>query len=89
MADAVEDDRLPFGVTLADRRRPRRVDYQDAQLVALLRGEPIDTIPATAEVDAVPNVRRTDDLSPARGILIAVPIGTAMWAAICAICYFI
>lgn len=89
MADTVEDDRPPFGVTLRDRRRPGRVDYQDAQLIALLRGEPTNTNPVTAEVEAVPNGRRTDDLSLARGILIAVPIGAAMWAAICAFWYFI
>ena len=61
-----------------------------AILIALLRGEPTNTKPATAEVDAVPNVRWwTDDLSPARGILIAMPIGAAVWAVICAIWYFL
>ena len=62
MADTAEDDRPPNGVTLTDRRRPGRVDYQDAQLIALLRGQPIDPNPVTAEVEAVPNGRRTDDL---------------------------
>jgi hypothetical protein len=82
MAQAIIDDCPPLDVTLTDRRRPGRVDYQDAQLVALLRGEPTDAIPATAEVDLVPKIRWTDDPSPARGILIAMPIGAAMWAAI-------
>ena len=82
MADAIEDDHLPLDTVLPDRRRPGRVDYQDAQLVALLRGEPTNTDPATVEVDAVAKVRWTDDLSLARGILIGVPIGTAMWAGI-------
>ena len=81
MADPTEDDRLPPDATLTDRRRPGRVDYQDAQLIALLRDQPTKTNPASAE-DAVPKVRWTDDLSPARGILIAVPIGAAVWAVI-------
>jgi hypothetical protein len=82
LANAIGDGRPPLDATPADRRRPGRVDYQDAQLVALLRGEPTDANPATTEVDAVPKVQWTDDLSPARGILIAMPIGAAIWAAI-------
>ena len=35
VADATVDDRSPPDVTLTDRRRPGRVDYQDAQLIAL------------------------------------------------------
>jgi hypothetical protein len=82
MAEATEDDRPPLDATPTDRRRPGRVDYQDAQLLALLRDHPTIANPATAELDAVPKVRWTDDLSPARGILIAIPIGAAMWAVI-------
>jgi hypothetical protein len=82
MAEGTEDDRPPLDATLTDRRRPGRVDYQDAQLLALLRDQPTKTNPASAEVGAVPTVRWTDDLSPARGILIAVPIGAAIWAAV-------
>lgn len=82
VADIVDDDRPPLDATLTDRRRQGRVDYQDAQLIALLRDQPKKTNPASAEVDAVPNVRWTDELSLARGILIGVPIGTAIWAII-------
>jgi hypothetical protein len=89
MTDATEDDRPPLDATLTDRRRPGRVDYQDAQLLALLRDQPTKPNPASAEAGAVPKVRWTDDLSPARGILIAIPIGAAMWAVICAIWYFL
>jgi hypothetical protein len=82
VADPTEDDSPTPDATLTDRRRPGRVDYQDAQLLALLRDQPTKTNPASAEVGAVPKVRWTDDLSPARGILIAVPIGAAIWAVI-------
>ena len=82
VADPTEDDRPPPDATLTDRRRPGRVDHQDAQLLALLRDQATKTNPASAEADAVPKVRRTDDLSLARGILIGVPIGAAIWAAI-------
>ena len=52
VADILEDDRPPLAVTPVDRRRAGRVDYQDAQLLALLREQPTITNPATAEVDA-------------------------------------
>lgn len=87
VADTLEDDRPPLDVTPMDRRRPGRVDYQDAQLLALLRYQPTITNPATA-VDAGPEVV-ANDLSPALGILIGLPIGTAMWAVISAIWYFL
>jgi hypothetical protein len=61
MAEATDDDRPPHDAALTDRRRPGRADYQDAQLIPLLRGESTDTNPATAVVDAVPKVRWTDD----------------------------
>jgi hypothetical protein len=82
VADAPEHDRPPPDVTPADRRRPGRADYENAHLISLLRDQPTIAPPATAEVDAVPKVRRVDDLSPARGILIGVLIGAAIWAAI-------
>lgn len=88
VADTLEDDRPPLDVTATDRRRPGRVDYQDAQLIALLRDQPTITNPATAEVDADSEVV-ANDLSPARGILIGLPIGAAMWAVICGIWYFL
>ena len=80
MAEAIVEDRPPLDVTLAGRRRPGRVDYQDAQLIALLRVQP--TTPA------VPKVLSAADLSPARGILVGLPIGAAVWAVISAIWYF-
>ena len=82
MAEATVDDRPPLDATLSDRRRPWRVDYQDAQLTALLRGEPTNTNPA------IPNLPPADDLSPARGILIGLPIGGAMWMVVSASWYF-
>jgi hypothetical protein len=78
VVEPTEDDRPPPDATLTDRRRPGRVDYQDAQLLALLRDQPTKT----NESGAVPKVRWTGDLSIARGILIAVPIGAAIWAVI-------
>jgi hypothetical protein len=92
VADATEDDRPPHDTTLTDRRRPGRVDYQDPQLVALLRGEPTDTKPATAEVevDAAAKARSVDDLSPAHGILIGLFVGSVWGAAIImAVWYFL
>jgi hypothetical protein len=84
--DILEDDRATLDLTVTDRRRPGRADYQEAHLIALLRGEPTNANSATAEGNAVPKVRWTDDLSPdlspARGLLIGLPIGAAMWAAI-------
>lgn len=80
MADVTEDDRPPFDLTLADRRRQGRTDYQNAHLIALLRGQSLDIDPAEAETN--PKALSVDDLAPARGIIIGVPIGTAMWATI-------
>jgi hypothetical protein len=80
VADTFEDDRPTLDVTFTDRRRPGRRDYQDPHLIALLRGQPTITDPATAEVDAITKVLPADDLAPARGILIELPIAAAMWA---------
>jgi hypothetical protein len=83
VTDAIEDDRPPLDVTLADRRRTGRKDYQNAHLIALLRGQSIITDPAKAE--AARKAQSVDDLAPARAVVIGVPIGAAMWAAIFAI----
>ena len=82
MADTLEDDRPPLDVTLVDRRRPGRMRSQNnAHLIALLRGQPTITAPATTELDdALPKVASADDLAPARGILIGLAISAAMWA---------
>jgi hypothetical protein len=82
VVDATEDDRPPLDETLTNRRRPGRADYENAHLIALLRDQPIIADPTTAEVDAVPKARWSADLSPARGILIGLPIGAAIWALI-------
>jgi hypothetical protein len=74
-------DHPTLDVTMADRRRPGRTDYQNSHLIAVLRDQPTISNPATAEVDAVPTVLSVDDLALARGILIGLPIATAMWAA--------
>jgi hypothetical protein len=81
VADLLDDERATQDLTVTDRRRPGRADYENGHLIALLRDQPTIAPPATAEVDAVPKVK-TDVLSPARGILIGLPIGAAMWAAI-------
>lgn len=80
MADVSEDDHRSFDLTLADRRRQGRTDYQNAHLIALLRGQSFDIDPAEAEAN--PKALSVDDLAPARGIILGVFIGTAMWAAI-------
>jgi hypothetical protein len=80
MADAIEDDRATLDLTLADRRRQGRTDYQNAHLIALLRGQLLDINPAEAEAN--PKALSVDDLAPARGIILGVSIGTAMWAGI-------
>jgi hypothetical protein len=77
VADTLEGDRPTLDMTVADRRRPGRVDYQDAQLIALLRDQPTN-----ANAAAVPRMLSADELSLARGILIGLPVGSAMWAAI-------
>jgi hypothetical protein len=90
VADATEDDRQPDNATLTDRRRPGRMDFRNARLIALLRGRShiIDT--AKAKVEAAPKALPVDDLAPARGIVIGVLIGAAMWAAIVfAVWYFL
>ena len=88
LADPTEENSPLPDATRTDRRRPARVDYQDAQLVALLRGEPTNTNSTTPEVDVAPKAQPVDDLSPARGILIGVPIGAAIWAAIVVTIWF-
>jgi len=81
---AIEDDRLsPADATLTDRRRPGRADYENANLIALLRDPSLITNPATTEVDATaPQALSVDDLAPARGILTGLLGGVATWAAI-------
>jgi hypothetical protein len=89
---AIEDDRLsPADATLTDRRRPGRTDYENANLIALLRDPSLITNPATTEVDAAaPQALSVDDLAPARGILTGLLVGVAMWAAIVvALWYFL
>jgi hypothetical protein len=78
MAEASVDDRPPRDVSLADRRRPGRADYENAHLIALLRGRSLTIGPATAEVDG----QSVDDLAPARAAVVGVSIGAAMWAVI-------
>jgi hypothetical protein len=82
VADVLNDERATLDLTVTDRRRRGRADYENGHLIALLRDQPTIAPPATTEVDAVAKVRWTDDLSPARGILIGLPLGVAMWAAI-------
>ena len=90
---AIEDDRLsPADAILTDRRRPGRTDYENANLIAVLRDPSLITKPATTEVDAAaaPQALSVDDLAPARGILTGLLVGVAMWAAIVfALWYFL
>jgi hypothetical protein len=83
VAGTLDDDRQPLEQTLADRRRPGRVDYQDLRLIALLRGQSPVVDEATQEVHVNLqglSVARDDDA--ARGIVIGMSIGAAMWAVI-------
>ena len=80
VADASEDDRPPLDVTLTDRRRPGRRDYQNPHMIALLRGQPLIIEPKKAETG--PEARSVDDLAPARAVVVGVSIGAAIWAAI-------
>ena len=89
VADPTEDDRATPDATSEDRRRPGRVDYHNSHMIPLLRGEPPNSDTATAEADAAPKVWWTDDLATARGIVIGVAIGTAVWVGIGVIWYFV
>ena len=80
VANTIEDDRPPLDVTLTDRRRPGRRDYQNADLIALLRGQSLIADPAKAETGR--KAQQVDDLAPARAVVVGVSIGAAMWAVI-------
>jgi hypothetical protein len=82
VADVLNDERATLDLTVTDRRRPGRADFENGHLITLLRDQPTIAPFATAEVDVVAKARWTDDLSLARGILIGLPIGVTMWAAI-------
>jgi hypothetical protein len=73
VADATEVDR-PLDVTLADRRKI------GDHLIVPLRGKPFITDPAKVEVDAHPKALWGDALAPTRALVVALPIGAAMWA---------
>jgi hypothetical protein len=81
VADATQHDRPPLDVTIADRRRPGRVDYQ-ATLIALLRDQSLMVDLATAETDATsPSVLPADPSGDAaHGIANGTIIGASMWA---------
>jgi hypothetical protein len=80
VANTIEDDRPPLDATLTDRRRSGRRDYQNAHLIALLRGQSLSIEPAKAE--AAWRTQSGDDLAPARAVVVGVSIGAAMWAVI-------
>jgi hypothetical protein len=83
VADATEEDRPPLDVAPTDRRGSGRADYQDAHLIALLRGQPFIVDPATPEEDVTPEVQPMGTrLRAARGMVIGLFMGAAMWAAI-------
>jgi pimeloyl-ACP methyl ester carboxylesterase len=87
-ANTAEDVRAPLDVTLTDRRRAGRSDYQNAHLIALLRSRSLTV--DRAEVDVAPRAQSVDDLAPARAVVVGVSIGAAIWAAIIiAVRYFI
>ena len=88
VADAIEDDRPPLDATLTDRRRPGRRDYQNDHLIALLRGQSLIIDPE--KLETARKAESVDDLAPARAVVIGVPIGVAVWAAmICGIWTFV
>jgi hypothetical protein len=61
----------PTPAPLTERRRPGRVDYSNPALIELLR-DPSDT--------EAPEHR--DDLSPAKGIFIAIAMAIPLWGII-------
>lgn len=76
----------PEDSTLTDRRRPGRVDYQNAHLVDLLRraGSGAEAPEAADNLAAPPADSDTDvdALAPARGVLLGSLIGAIAWIAI-------
>ena len=65
-------------VYTVDRRRPHRMENASPELIALMRAP----AKAAAEPDAVVVTDSTDDLGPAKGILLSCVLAALIWAAI-------
>jgi hypothetical protein len=82
VSDTIEDKSASHGATLEDRRRPGRADYQNPHLIPLMRGDPVaDAITAPAAATLTLPREDTRDGELGRGILNAMLIGAAIWAA--------
>jgi hypothetical protein len=71
--------------TLADRRRPGRVDFQNPNLIDLLRKPGDAPLPAEPE-PAVPDAEfdemdEGDVLAPSRGLFLGMMLGAGLWVA--------
>jgi hypothetical protein len=83
VADAADDGRSPLDVTATDCRGSRRVDHRDADRIAWLREQSRIDDPVAPEEDETPAAQRTGPrLEAARGVVIGLLVGAAMWAAI-------
>lgn len=71
---------------LVERRRPGRVEYANQALISLLRGEQTETAEAEASIEpaileyAQDLAETDDDLGSAKGILLCLFGGAAIWA---------
>jgi hypothetical protein len=70
------------GSHIVDRRRPGRAEYKNQHLIALLRNEPISSSPGLSDIrNDVSSYTEddADDLRPAKGIVMGVLLGLALW----------
>ena len=76
----------PENATITDRRRPGRVEYENAHLVDLLRGAGSSGEPSGSADDPVVSPADSDayddGLAPARGVLLGSLIGSVAWIVI-------
>jgi hypothetical protein len=83
MVDRTENERPPFEIVrLIDRRRPGRVDYQNPDLVHLLRGEAdTATVPdqSVGDLADVETGIEADSLAAARGVGTGTLVGAFIW----------
>ena len=75
--------------TDVERRRPGRVEYTNPALIALLRAPTPDGGKENREVEKDETPAATDDLAPARGMLLSVALGASMWGVICTIAWIL
>jgi hypothetical protein len=83
MVDRIENEQPPFEIVrLIDRRRPGRVEYQNPDLVDLLRDEAhADTVPdqSIGNLADVATGIEEDALAAARGVGTGMLVGACIW----------